>query len=812
MEDKNLNLNTDPKEMDQQTTPEEVANTASASEEHVTESPEKTEDTSATEAEIVAPETEEKAIENLAEKPDEKLIKTEEAESTEPAPAEEVNEVAEVSETKDATEDAKEAEEVKEAESTEPAPAEEVNEVAEVCETTDATETKDATEEVKEAEAAEVENPETAEKSDAKEDQIEEVAAEDASTPGEEPVIASKEKEEVKALLEEEEEVDKLAEETGNEDEDDDETEVEEEEDTTVYEDLSLEELVDLMENLVKIEDIASIKAKVLKTNIAYQEKFKAFKVAHKAKFEEENEDEDAEYTFDDGGLNSRFHQAFKIYKQKRKEYIEAQEILKQNNLKRKEEILEELRSLIDSEESLKKIYDEFKNLQEKWRQIGMVPKNDAKNLWMNYNFLVDKFFEKVQIDRELRDIGYKKNLEAKIELAEKAEELLLEKSFTKAFKQIQELFRQWKEIGPVPYDKSEEIWTRFKSAVDKVNQLRREYYQNMAEEQKNNLVLKKELIEKAEAISNIDYTTIKDYNHKTKELDNLMAEWKKLGPAPKAQNDQVWKDFRTCFNTFYSNKRQYFSNLNEQLSENMQAKQDICKTAESLKDSTDWKKTTQELIKLQKEWKKIGPVPYKNSDKIWKRFRSACDHFFSAKENHFKSMKDAEKDNLEKKKALIETIKSTQFSEDKEKAMTEMKDLQKQWIEIGQVPFKMKDRINRDYRSAVDEKLNEIGLSAIDVELARIKERSGGAKEDARESKHLIQREMNAIRTKIDKLKSEIITWENNMGFFANSKNADVLKNEFQSKIDDGNKKVKSMKARLNLLDKTMKSLSEEK
>jgi len=614
-------------------------------------------------------------------------------------------------------------------------------------------------------------------------------------------------KADVEKFEKEHEDIDKMAENV-SEDDHDDETDEHEEEDVTVYEDLDLESLVDLMENLVKAENITSIKNKVLKTNIAYQAKYKEFREQHRKDFIAAN-GEEAEYKFDDGGLSSRFNQSFKIYKQKRQDYNEAQELLKQENLVQKQAILEDLRVLIDSEESLKKIYDEFKNLQDKWRNIGMVPKSEASNLWMSYNFLVDKFFEKVQIDRELRDIGFKKNLEAKIELAEKAEELLLEKSFTKSFKLLQEYHRQWKEIGPVPHDKSEEIWERFKAASEKVNQRRREYYHNLAEEQNNNLILKRELVEKAELLSSAEYNSINEWNQKTRDMDALMEEWKKIGPAPKAFNDEIWKTFKGCFSSFFKLKRQYFNTLNEEQNENYNAKLDLCKTAESLQNSDDWNKTTRELKKLQQDWKKIGPVPYRQSEKIWKRFRAACDAFFNNKEAYFKSLKDSEKENLEAKKALIETIKTKAFSAEKDAAFAEMKELQKQWFEIGQVPFNIKDKLNKEYRQAVDNKMNEIGLSAIDIELARIQERSSNDNASKHESREIIQKEIGSIRYKIDKIRSEIGTWENNIGFFANSKNADVLKAEFQEKIDAGNKNIEQMEARIRLLDKTIKSLT---
>jgi len=582
-----------------------------------------------------------------------------------------------------------------------------------------------------------------------------------------------------------------------------------ESEDETDYESLSLEELVALMEELVKTEDINSVKNKFIKANIAYKEKYKVFKNNHKESYLAEGKTLE-EYKFEDNGLQNNFNQSFKIYKQKRKEYNEAQEILKAENLKKKNIILEELRALIDSDEMLKKIYDEFKNLQDKWREIGMVPINDAKNLWMNYNFLVDKFFDKVQIDRELRDIGFKKNLEAKIEITEKTEELLLDKSIINSFGKLQEYHRLWREIGPVPHDKSDEIWERFKLATEKVNERRKEYYESIEGEQKNNLILKTDLCEKAESLAEIDYGSAKEWNEKSNEFDALFAEWRKIGPALKAQNDTIWTRFKTAMNIFYKNKKQYFNLLKDEHLDNLNLKIDLCKSAEAIQDSTDWKESTKELINLQNQWKKIGQVPKRNSEKIWKRFRTACDHYFNAKELYFKNIKNIEKENLDKKIALIEQIKTKVFSENKETALNEMKELQKQWIQIGQVPFTEKGNLYNDYRKAVEEKLSDIGLTAIDVEILKIKERIGDSTSN-KEADYIIKKEINALSFKIDKIKSEITVYENNIGFFANSRNADTLKKEIQTKIDLAHENIKRMKSKMNQLDKTLRVMKED-
>lgn len=615
------------------------------------------------------------------------------------------------------------------------------------------------------------------------------------------------EKEQQEKLEKESESLDKIAAEVGLDEED--ETEENEEEEISKYASMEMEQLIDILNDLVTIENVNSIKNKVIGIRTAFIEKIKEFKKQHKADFLKEGKPIE-DYRLDDGGLQNKFNLAFNVYKKKHKEFIEAQEILKENNLKRKNEILEELRQLIDSEDSLKKIYDEFRNLQEKWREIGIVPKGEMKNLWMNYNFLVDKFFDKVKIDHELRDMGYQKNLKAKIELAEKAEELLLEKSITTSFKLLQDYHRKWKEIGPVPHDKSEEIWERFKSATEKVNERRRAYYSSLEEEQKNNLVLKTELVEKAQQITTDDIKSSKVWNTRTEAFQKLFEEWRKIGPAPKKHNDEIWGQFKGAMNNFYAQKKKYFGKLKDEQTENYQKKLDLCKTAESIQDSTDWKNTTHELINLQKEWQKIGPVQKKHSEKVWKRFRAACDHFFNAKEAYFKNIKNEEKDNLDKKKALIETIKTQSFSEDKETALNEMKELQKQWIEIGQVPYKMKDKIYREYRNAVDDKLSEIGLSAVDLELLKLKEKVGGAS-NPKETEFIIRKEMNGLKSKIDKIQAEITQYENNMGFFASSRNSDTLIKEFKDKIENSRKTIKRLKAKMNQLDKTLRIYREE-
>lgn len=597
-------------------------------------------------------------------------------------------------------------------------------------------------------------------------------------------------------------ELDTIAKDLSHHDGDDDE-EIHDVEDHTDYSKLTMEELVVMMEDLMRYENVVIIKTKMANCSTAFQELLKGDKIAHHNTFiEEGGEEENYRY---DNEYETRFREVLKNYKSKKYEYQQAKELQKVDNLKHKQELLEELRKLIDSDAPLKDINEEFKALQEKWRDTGMVPQAEMNNLWMNYNFLVDKFFDKIKIDRELRDIGLRKNLELKIELTEKAEELLIEKSITKSFKLLQEYHRKWKEIGPVPADKKEEIWERFKNVSDKVNERRKEHYDFLANEQKTNLGLKAALVEKAELISTDGLTTTKEWADKGNEINELFAEWRKVGPAPKKDNDEIWNKFKGLIDEFYEAKKEFFKHIKDGQMQNFNIKQDICKQAEAIMESTDWKNTTKELINLQQQWKKVGPVPKKLSDKVWKRFRTACDHFFNAKDEYFKNIDSVESSNLEAKKTLINHLNELVLPESKEEALNLIKTLQTDWLKLGRVPIKFKDSIQKEFREAVDKKMSDAGISNFDMDMMNIKDRY----ENSDDAKRSILREKNALVTSIQKIQSEITLLENNMGFLASSKNADLLKGEIERKIKAARQKIEGMDAKLRILDKTQRALN---
>jgi hypothetical protein len=581
----------------------------------------------------------------------------------------------------------------------------------------------------------------------------------------------------------------------------------EEEED---FSEMDMESLVNRLIELVNgTEDILSIKDKVAAIKGNYIRKIKEYKQEVYDKFIENGGNED-DYKSVELPFENNYKEAFKIYKEKRATQLKKIEAEKEANLEKKEALLEQLRLMIKSDESLKKTYDEFKKLQEQWREIGMIPQGKVKNLWENYHFLVDQFFDKVKISHELRDLDLRKNLEAKIKLAEKVEELLLEKSINKSFKLLQEYHDKWREIGSVASDKKDEIWERFKAATDKINQRRHDYYEKLHEEQKNNLLLKTALCEKMDELLEVERNSIKEWNAATEQVNALFAEWKTLGPTPKKHNDEIWSRFKTAMNQFFDNRKSYFKNIADEQMNNYNLKLDICKQAEAVKDSTDWKNTGNELIKLQKQWKEIGSVPRKYSDKIWKRFRAACDHFFNAKTEYFKNIGGIEESNLGLKKELIEKVKNHKFGDKKEDNLKAIKEFQKEWSNIGRVPFKELNKIQKEFRKVIDKCLDDLNIDNFEFQNMNLKSKIDGMS-NKNDAKKTILREMNFIKTKIDKIQSDVTLWETNMGFFASSKNADLLKQEFEKKINKAKKEIDTFKAKIRQLDKMKRGLDEK-
>ena len=429
-----------------------------------------------------------------------------------------------------------------------------------------------------------------------------------------------------------------------------------------------------------------------------------------------------------------------------------------------------------------------------------MVPRSEINNLWQNYHFLVEKFFEKVKLNKELKDLDLRKNLEAKIELCEKTEELLLETSILRSFKKLQKYHEEWKEIGPVPSDKKEEIWERFKNATDKINERRRDHYTRVEEDQNRNLETKTALCGQAEEVLTLHNDTLKAWQEQTQKVNELLKIWKSVGPVPQKHNAEIWTRFKTCLDTFFANKKEFFDKLKDQQMNNYNLKVELCMQAEAAKTSTDWKKTTNDLIRLQDEWKKIGPVPRKHADKIWKRFRSACDVFFTAKTGYFSNIHTHEEENLKKKQELLKKIKEYTFGENKNENLQALKELQRQWTEVGHVPIREKETLQNEFRSLVNQHLDKLKISEVEMTAVSYQSRMDAMKSDP-QARKLLGRERDNLMVKISKLRDDINLWENNIGFLAKSKNAAILKEEFEKKIDKAKDELKVMEAKLKIL-----------
>jgi hypothetical protein len=586
--------------------------------------------------------------------------------------------------------------------------------------------------------------------------------------------------------------------------EDTDEEEDQEAEDLVgKYNSLSKEELVDAIEALVKNENIAYIRKHIGIIKVAFRNYLKEHSVnEYENVIKKDIEDESAEAqapVVDE--LVVRFDQAFSVYKEKKYVFDQAVEKQKTDNLVIKEAILEDLRNLIESEEELKKTYDVFKELQEKWRQIGPVPQGAKNTLWNNYHFLVEKFFDKVKINKELRDLDLRKNLEAKTELCEKAEELLLESSINKSFQKLQKLHEAWKESGPVPKDKKDEIWDRFKAASDALNDRRQAYYDSLRDEQAKNLEAKILLCEQAEQLIDFTSDSPKKWQDATDKVNELFKVWKTVGFAPKKVNDEVWVRFRTALDGFFNIKKDFFFKYKDEQTENYNQKLHLCLQAEALKDSEDWKHTTDELIALQQQWKKIGPVPKKFSDKVWKRFRAACDEFFNRKSAYFSNIGEKQDENLNKKKELIEAIKNYKYTDDNTENLNVLKDFQRQWMEIGHVPIKEKDKLQNEYRKAVDDMFQSLNISRKAKSAIGFKNKIENLR-NSPNADNVIYKERNFIMNKISGLQNDIKLWENNIGFFASSKKADVLKLEFEQKIQKAREDISILEEKLKILN----------
>ena len=566
------------------------------------------------------------------------------------------------------------------------------------------------------------------------------------------------------------------------------------------YSALNPADLVATLRDLLNDKSVLDIRNDVEIIKINFYKRHKAEVDRIKRKFLEE-EGELKDFKVEENPLETELKELLKKYKDLKSEYNKTLEEEKQKNLEEKYRIIEEIKDLVNRKESINKTFQEFRELQQQWRSVGLVPQQSLKDLWETYHHHVETFYDYININKELRDLDLKKNLEAKIELCEKAEELLLEPSVINAFNRLQKLHDLWREIGPVPAEMRTEIWERFKETTSKINKRHQEYFINLKHEQKSNLEAKTTLCEKAEEISNLDISTHKELEKKSNEIIQLQKVWKTIGFAPKKDNNKIYQRFREACDNFFNKKREFYAQTREEQTNNLQLKTDLCVQAESLQDSTEWQKTTEELISLQKKWKEIGPVPHKYSDKIWKRFRAACDKFFQNKAEHFSEQDSSYSQNLKKKQELIKEIENFKGTTDVEANFEKLKDFQRRWVEIGFVPYKFKDEIQEQYKAVINKQFDNLKIDDNQKNLLKFKTKIENL-EQKPNSYNRLRHERDKYINKLKQLENDIVLWENNIGFFAKSKNADTMIREVKEKIDNAKKNIELLKEKIQIID----------
>lgn len=495
------------------------------------------------------------------------------------------------------------------------------------------------------------------------------------------------------------------------------------------------------------------------------------------------------------------FKEAMQTIRQRRAEQQAEQERIKQENLKRKLAIIDRIKDMASSPEDANKAYDEFKTLQAEWKEIKAVPAENATELWKNYQLYVEQFYDLLKMNSEMREYDFKKNLEAKTRLCELAEKLAEENDVISAFNQLQGLHQEYKEIGPVAKELREEIWARFKAASTVVNKRHQDHFLAIKEKEEENLQKKTALCEKVETLDLTGLKSFADWNAKTEEVIAIQAEWKTIGYAPQKMNNTIFERFRSACDKFFQQKTEYFKTVKDELNDNLQKKTALCEQAEALQDSTEWRKTSDALIEMQKQWKAIGAVPHKYSDAIWKRFNTACDKFFEAKNAATADQRNEEKENQAHKEAIIEQLQAILQDTTQNDAVQNVKKLQAEWNEVGHVPFREKDKLFRRYREVCDALYKQFGIAAQSRRLNNFKQ---NLKQNI-EGGSTLNREHDRMMRAYEALRSEIQTYENNIGFLtAKSKKGNSL-------VDEMMRKVEKQKAELNLLAQKIKTVEQE-
>ena len=503
--------------------------------------------------------------------------------------------------------------------------------------------------------------------------------------------------------------------------------------------------------------------------------------------------------------VEEEFKNIMSVIKEKRSALTAELEKQKEMNLQVKLSIIEELKELVESPDDANKSYTEFKKLQQQWNEVKLVPQAKVNELWKNYQLYVEKFYDLLKLNNEFREYDFKKNLEIKTHLCEAAEKLADEEDVVSAFHQLQKLHQEFRDTGPVAKELRDEIWARFKAASTTVNRRHQQHFEALKEVEQHNLDQKTVICEIIEAIDYKELTSFASWESKTQEVIALQNKWKTIGFAPQKMNVKIFERFRKACDEFFRKKGEFFKSLKEGMNENLEKKRALCEKAETLKDSTDWKATADELTKLQKEWKTIGPVAKKYSDAVWKRFISTCDYFFEQKNKATSSQRSVEQENLEKKKAIIEKLNAIDDQMNTEEATQLVRDLMKEWNGVGHVPFKEKDRIYKQYHSQIDKLFERFNISASNKKLSNFKSTISSIQEG---SPQALYREREKLVRAFDNMKNELQTYENNLGFLTtSSKKGNSLLTEINRKVEKLKADIELVKEKIKVVDENIKN-----
>lgn len=486
--------------------------------------------------------------------------------------------------------------------------------------------------------------------------------------------------------------------------------------------------------------------------------------------------------------METAFKGVYANYKKERAEYNRQQDAQREDNFAKKQAVIEDLKNLVEKQEDVNSTFPAFRELQNRWREIGPVPATKFRDLNDTYQFYVEKFYDMVKINRDLRDLDFKKNLEAKEAFCKAAEKLSENENVVEAFRELQKLHEQWKEFGPVAKEFRDSIWDRFKAATAVINKKYQAYFEGQKEKQQENLAEKTKLCEQVEAIAGKEVKSSNEWNTLSTEIEEIQKTWRTIGFATRKENQKIYDRFRAACDNFFTRKREYYSQFKDSMNENMEKKLSLIEQAEALKDSKEWKKTTEALIALQKQWKEIGAVPRKKSEQLWKRFRAACDEFFNERDKNAKPENDFY-GNLKAKKALVEEINEYALSGDAAADREAARAFADRWQGIGFVPFKEKDAIQASYTEAMKAKFPDFSPRGLRQGGGNAG-RGGGSRKPLSEKDRLVQQ--------YNKLQQDIDTYENNIGFFSTSKNSAPLIQKMQERIDAAKQELKDLEAKI--------------